>query len=400
MTLSSPDRNRHRYLETALEAANEARGVAQFAIDDIRLSFTGDIDASDLAHTLSFVARGKSASVPSAHERQFHIARSDTFGLAVERVRETCALRGQRFAHMSRALDVYRDDGADLDVAVESGHHGSLSLGRADTRLLVIERGSAALPRLVHWLVVDLLRGIREQQGAVSFHAAALAYKHAGVLLLGPSGSGKTTTLLHLLSIEGAALLCNDRINIDPRSHLMHPTPLPVRLGWGCAANWPALAVWLEDQEDGPRRTLRDEIAGFRRSGANAIQAEFGASRKVTLTPSEVSELTGAPLAERAPLELIIVPKLRLDPTPARIRPLPKTEVVSLLCSECRTPIDNVWPEHWLEARTVGAMGASRRSPVEALRGIATVPAFEIEFDVGCGPAEVAALVERCFEMG
>ena len=396
MGTSIPNRYQRQNLPGNSHNLEDAEYVAELKVEDVRLLLTGDVGINDLSHTMRFVAHSLQSSMPVIHERRLHIERVENFDSVVEVVRETCAFHGERTVHMDRSLDVYYNEILDISFLVKRGENGSISFAKGNKRALTVEQTCTTLPRLLHWFVIDMLRGIRERHGAISLHAAALGYKGTGVMLLGPSGSGKTTTLLHLLSVKGATLLCNDRVSVDPHNLRMYHAPLPVRLGWGCAAHWAPLQEWLDRRQDDTYQVLRDKLIDFQHGGPSKIRTEFGARSKVALAPCEISELTGAPLAASTQLDVIIVPKLQVSASPGRTRRLSRNEVLLLLCSECRTPIDNVWPEQWLEKRTTTKPASSNIPFVDALRRIAAVPAFEIEFDVGRRPSKVATLLENC----
>jgi hypothetical protein len=162
---------------------------------------------------------------------------------------------------------------------------------------------------------VAVMRVVRElattaclRDGLLPVHASAFVGEDGrATMICGPKLAGKTSLLVHALR-WGAGYLANDRVMLEPAAPLMaHGMPTIVSLRAGMLDLFPGLKELLE-------------LSPTRRPEAS-----------VGLTPAKLGELYGSAMVERAPLGLLLFPRVDQSIQGLRFEPLPPEECAPAL---------------------------------------------------------------------
>jgi hypothetical protein len=220
---------------------------------------------------------------------------------------------------------------------------------RGQTHLHILSAAKGA-GREVLRLSREVATRMHESRGGVSVHAASVALAGQGILLAGPSGSGKTTLLLQLLKHARAQFLCNDRalVRMEEGCAVVYASPLPVRLSAGTVNSEPGV-IRLLQAGNTERRQLQEYESLV---GKQVVLNPDGTEAKADLSPLEVCDLYGACAIGESPLRLMIVPTFDSSADSTSLSELSEDEAREVLAGELRTPIDNMWPEPWIEPGT------------------------------------------------
>lgn len=343
----------------------------------VQMHLFGDIDTKNLAQLCNFLPLNQSKAIKKINlfVKQVDVI-DDWFRLVILHGRSM----GRRVIHFTREVDVF-DCGADSRYFLDRDA-GIITISSGSNRFLLLgPKGDKA--RFVRWILLDSHRAFEESRGSVALHAGALAYDDIGIILLGPSGAGKSTLLTGMLScLPNCSFLCNDRIIVSRDvSHFVF-SPLPVRLGLGGAASWERYVTYLivNSEFDQNARVELARIQAFTKAGRGALAVSFGSNEKIALSPSQFCEIVGCESITSAKSGVIILPSIDLNTVCVQLHSVTSREILSLLCSECRTPIDNVWPEEWLEPRTDLTHSTTRAT----LASLAQLPAIKVCFGPQC----------------
>jgi len=206
-------------------------------------------------------------------------------------------------------------------------------------------------------VVREVVLRCAEHRGWTSFHAAAAALAGHGVLIAGPSGAGKTTVLTALAAHHGADLIASDRALTTADAGAVVGVPISVRIGGGTLS---AL---------NPRQGL---------PGSHRPPDTFGSVRKAALTPHAFARVFSVRVREMAPLQLVVIPRLRDDDRSLSSHVPGAAQARAALATACCTPHDEDWREPWFADRTRTVDDLTRRAADTLDRLIATVPAMTI----------------------
>ena len=157
-------------------------------------------------------------------------------------------------------FDLVESAGARAVFTRRGGTTPALLVDGGDVRLVMAEGWRKALSLLL------LQRLMRSRADAIFFHAASVALRGRGLLLVGPKGAGKSTLAL-ALSARGHALLGDENACYLPASHQVLPFRRPVGIKPG-----PRSAAVEDRLRALGRRPERD---GMMRLPADAVAAAF-----------------------------------------------------------------------------------------------------------------------------
>jgi HPr kinase/phosphorylase len=115
-----------------------------------------------------------------------------------------------------------------------------LGLGDDPEPVFLFKGGEARFRLVPRWRRILshflFLRALRLRPDLVFFHAASLAVRGRGVLIVGPKGAGKSTTAL-ALAARGHAFLGDETAAYEPASGLLHAFRRPVGIKPGPRAS-------------------------------------------------------------------------------------------------------------------------------------------------------------------
>ncbi|MHC4845664.1 MAG: phosphoenolpyruvate carboxykinase (ATP) [Planctomycetota bacterium] len=284
----------------------------KLAIDGARIDVAAD-HAADLDWLAEFLAPAFDVDAPGPGRADHHVRltisaagyarlrdalgrapRAEIEGLGFDGrfSRHACTTdeRGRTWAHDERwELFLGVDDGARrVDVvAKRRDAHARLGLMR-----VVRELATAAFGR----------------RGRLPVHGAAFEMDGRAVLLCGPKRSGKTSLLVHALQ-RGGAFLSNDRLFVETHgAPFARAMPTVVTLRDGTLALHPGLASTLADHAFDRGLTIAECAGADRLPGTDAPAG----SRLRCITPAQFCHAAGVPMRRRAPVGLLLFP--RVDP--------------------------------------------------------------------------------------
>jgi hypothetical protein len=110
----------------------------------------------------------------------------------------------------------------------------------------------------------------------------------------------------------------------------------------------------------------------------SGLPREYGSPLKVALRPRHLASAFSVHVRERAPLRLVVIPRLADDDHAPRRRFLDPDEVRAALAAACCTPYDEDWRIPWFADRTRSAdeLAHGATELIDALT--ARVPVVEV----------------------
>jgi hypothetical protein len=196
-----------------------------------------------------------------------------------------------------------------------------------------------------------------EGEGGLFIHCACVRLRGLGVLIVGNSGAGKTTTLMSLMSAEGAEFVTNDRgiVRIVENQVELETWPTAIRVGMGTALASHSLKDALANLSRRENLSMRAAISKPGTSQAATELKEWGSRKKFEFTPHELTCALARGGTMGASIDLVVFPQLQLNG--ANLKSVaPSGEDWQCLRDCLTTPVDPEWGRGWLGVRSVSDM--------------------------------------------